>query len=108
MTARRRLDTEMVRRGLVGNRNAAREMVDQGRVTVDGAQAIKAARLVDPAQAIGLSGPPPRFVSRGGEKLDAALDHFGVDPAGRRVIDIGSSTGGFTDCVLQRGATRVR
>ncbi len=107
MTARRRLDTEMVRRGLVGNRNAAREMVDQGRVTVDGAQAIKAARLVDPAQAIGLSGPPPRFVSRGGTKLEAALDRFGIDVVGRRAVDVGAGTGGFTDCLLQRGVVSV-
>ena len=107
MTARRRLDTEMVRRGLVGNRSAAREMVDQGRVTVDGAQAIKAARLVDPAQAIRLSGPPPRYVSRGGTKLEAALDRFGIDVAGRRAVDVGASTGGFTDCLLQRGAASV-
>jgi len=89
VTARRRLDTEMVRRGLVGNRTAAREMVNQGRVTVDGAQAIKAARLVDPAQAIGLSGPPPRYVSRGGTKLEAALDRFGIDVVGRRAVDVG-------------------
>src|SRR5439155_14996809 len=52
-------------------------------------------------------GPPPRFVSRGGDKLDAALDRFGVDVAGRRVLDAGASTGGFTDCLLQRGAASV-
>jgi len=107
VTARRRLDTEMVRRGLVGNRTAAREMVNQGRVTVDGAQAIKAARLVDPAQAIGLSGPPPRYVSRGGTKLEAALDRFGIDVVGRRAVDVGAGTGGFTDCLLQRGVASV-
>ena len=107
MTTRRRLDTEMVRRGLVGNRSAAREMVNQGRVTVDGAQAIKAARLVDPAQAIRLSGPPPRYVSRGGTKLEAALDRFGIDVVGRRVVDVGAGTGGFTDCLLQRGVASV-
>jgi 23S rRNA (cytidine1920-2'-O)/16S rRNA (cytidine1409-2'-O)-methyltransferase len=54
-----------------------------------------------------VEGPPPRFVGRGGEKLDAALDHFGVDVAGRRVLDAGASTGGFTDCLLQRGAVGV-
>jgi 23S rRNA (cytidine1920-2'-O)/16S rRNA (cytidine1409-2'-O)-methyltransferase len=52
-------------------------------------------------------GPPPRFVGRGGEKLDAALDRFGVDAAGRRALDAGASTGGFTDCLLQRGAATV-
>src|SRR5690606_34701634 len=56
---------------------------------------------------IELLGPPPRFVGRGGEKLDAALTSFGVDPAGRRAIDCGASTGGFTDCLLQRGARQV-
>jgi 23S rRNA (cytidine1920-2'-O)/16S rRNA (cytidine1409-2'-O)-methyltransferase len=82
-------------------------MVNQGRVTVDGAQAIKAARLVDPAQAIGLSGPPPRYVSRGGTKLEAALDRFGIDVVGRRAVDVGAGTGGFTDCLLQRGVASV-
>ncbi len=63
--------------------------------------------MVDPAEAVELLGPPPRFVSRGGEKLDAALDHFEIDVSGMRVLDAGASTGGFTDCVLQRGATEV-
>lgn len=60
-----------------------------------------------PDEPIELVGPPPRFVGRGGEKLDAALDRFAVDPAGRAAIDCGSSTGGFTDCLLQRGASTV-
>jgi 23S rRNA (cytidine1920-2'-O)/16S rRNA (cytidine1409-2'-O)-methyltransferase len=62
--------------------------------------------LVDPAIPIELLAPPP-FVSRGGEKLAGALDAFGVDPAGRVCLDVGASTGGFTDCLLQRGAARV-
>jgi 23S rRNA (cytidine1920-2'-O)/16S rRNA (cytidine1409-2'-O)-methyltransferase len=62
---------------------------------------------VDPAEPIVLAGPPPRFVSRGGEKLAAALDHFAVDVAGLRCLDAGASTGGFTDCLLQRGAASV-
>ena len=57
--------------------------------------------------AIVLQGPPPRFVSRGGEKLVAALEHFTIDVAGRRALDAGASTGGFTDCLLQRGAASV-
>jgi len=60
--------------------------------------------MVDPGEAVIVLGDGPRFVSRAGEKLDAALDRFGVDPGGQRVIDVGSSTGGFSDCVLQRGA----
>jgi 23S rRNA (cytidine1920-2'-O)/16S rRNA (cytidine1409-2'-O)-methyltransferase len=76
-------------------------------VTVGGAPATKPARLVSPAEPIALVGPGPRFVSRGGEKLDAALEHFGIDVEGRRALDAGASTGGFTDCLLQRGAREV-
>ena len=60
-----------------------------------------------PASRSSCQGPPPRFVSRGGEKLDAALDAFGIDVAGRAALDAGASTGGFTDCLLQRGAAQV-
>ncbi len=74
---------------------------------VNGSVADKASRQVDPSDAIVMLGPPPRFVSRGGEKLDAALEAFGVDVSGRRVLDAGASTGGFTDCLLQRGAAHV-
>ena len=63
--------------------------------------------MVADAEPVELVGPPPRFVSRGGEKLDAALERFGIDVAGRTALDAGSSTGGFTDCLLQRGAARV-
>lgn len=68
---------------------------------------MKPARLVAPDEPIEVLGPGPRFVGRGGEKLDAALDRFGIDPSGRRVIDCGASTGGFTDALLQRGARLV-
>ena len=68
---------------------------------------MKPERLVDPSEPIEVSGDPPRFVSRGGEKLDAALDEFAIDVAGMRCVDVGSSTGGFTDCLLQRGARSV-
>ena len=74
---------------------------------MSGSVATKAARQVDPAEPIELTGPPPRFVSRGGEKLDAALERFAIDVAGRRCLDAGASTGGFTDCLLQRGAAEV-
>jgi 23S rRNA (cytidine1920-2'-O)/16S rRNA (cytidine1409-2'-O)-methyltransferase len=76
-------------------------------VRVAGAPATKPAHLVDPAQPVELVGPAPRFVGRGGEKLDAALERFGVPVAGRRALDAGASTGGFTDCLLQRGAAQV-
>ncbi len=74
---------------------------------MSGAVAEKAARLVDAAEPVDLVGPPPRFVSRGGEKLDAALDRFRVAVEGRTALDAGASTGGFTDCLLQRGAVMV-
>lgn len=104
---RRRLDTELVRRGLVGTRSRALAEIAAGRVTVAGAPATKGGHLVAAGQPIEVLGPPPRFVSRGGEKLDAALDAFGLDVAGACALDAGSSTGGFTDCLLHRGASRV-
>jgi 23S rRNA (cytidine1920-2'-O)/16S rRNA (cytidine1409-2'-O)-methyltransferase len=91
----------------VDTRQQAQELIAAGRVTVNGAPAFKAARQVSSAEAVLVSGPPPRFVSRAGHKLEAALAEFGVDPKGRHGLDIGSSTGGFTDCLLQEGAVRV-
>ena len=105
--SRRRLDTELVRRGLVASRDRAREAVAAGRVTVNGAMAQKAARLVLPGDAVELVGPPDRYVSRGGEKLEGALAAFDLDVAGLRCCDVGASTGGFTDCLLQHGAIEV-
>ncbi|MXZ84737.1 MAG: TlyA family RNA methyltransferase [Acidimicrobiia bacterium] len=105
--SRRRLDAELVRRGLVASRERAREAVAAGQVTVNGAVAHKAARLVLPGDALELLGPPARYVSRGGEKLEGALAAFGLDVAGLWCCDVGASTGGFTDCLLQRGAAGV-
>ncbi len=105
--SRRRLDTELVRRGLVASRDRAREAVASGQVTVNGVIAHKAARLVLPGDALEIAGPPARYVSRGGEKLEGALAAFGLDVAGLRCCDVGASTGGFTDCLLQRGAADV-
>jgi 23S rRNA (cytidine1920-2'-O)/16S rRNA (cytidine1409-2'-O)-methyltransferase len=105
---RRRLDTELVRRGLAQSREGARRLVEQGAVLVGGSRADKPARLVaesDPVLVIDLDAR--RFVSRGGQKLDAALDRFAVVVAGRRCLDAGASTGGFTDCLLRRGAAGV-
>jgi 23S rRNA (cytidine1920-2'-O)/16S rRNA (cytidine1409-2'-O)-methyltransferase len=76
-------------------------------VLVAGSVATKPARMVDAGEAVQVTGPPPRFVGRGGEKLDAALDRFAVVVEGRRALDAGASTGGFTDCLLQRGAAEV-
>lgn len=104
---RRRLDVELVRRGLVPTRELAQAAIAAGRVTVAGAPADKAARQVSADEAVVVAGDPPRFVSRGGDKLDAALDRFGIDVGGKRAVDAGASTGGFTDCLLQRGAASV-
>jgi len=92
---------------LVANRQQAAAAVTGGRVLVGGAPAEKPARLVAAGDPIVLQGPPPRFVSRGGEKLEAALEHFEIDVNGRQALDAGASTGGFTDCLLQRGAKEV-
>jgi 23S rRNA (cytidine1920-2'-O)/16S rRNA (cytidine1409-2'-O)-methyltransferase len=96
-----------VRRGLVPTREAAQEAVTAGRVLVAGAVAQKSAHQVAPGEPIELVGPAPRFVSRGGEKLDAALDRFDVVIAGAVALDAGASTGGFTDALLQRGVAKV-
>jgi 23S rRNA (cytidine1920-2'-O)/16S rRNA (cytidine1409-2'-O)-methyltransferase len=104
---RRRLDAELVRRGLAESRTQAQAAVLGGLVNVRGRPADKPSTLVDPADPVELVGAARRFVSRGGEKLEAALDRFGVDPTGRRCLDVGASTGGFTDCLLQRGARHV-
>ena len=107
MNRRRRLDAELLRRGLVHSRSLAVEVIAAGRVLVNGAIADKASRQVEPSDAIIVDGPPARFVSRGGEKLDSALTAFEIDVRGLYVLDAGASTGGFTDCLLQRGAARV-
>ena len=107
MAVRRRLDIELVRRGLAPSQIAAQLAIEEQRVTVGGAIAATSSHLVAPSEPVELLGPPPRFVSRGGVKLDAALERFGVDVRGLRALDAGASTGGFTDCLLQRGATQV-
>lgn len=107
MTARRRLDAELVRRGLAKSRVEARSLVETGRVLVGGAVAVKASRLVAPAEPVVVEGPPARYVGRGGEKLEHALAEFGIAVTGSRALDAGASTGGFTDCLLQRGADHV-
>jgi 23S rRNA (cytidine1920-2'-O)/16S rRNA (cytidine1409-2'-O)-methyltransferase len=100
-----RLDTVVAERAGV-TRSRARALIMEGRVRVDGERAMKAGQSVRTGATIEIA-RPRRHVSRGGEKLEAALDAFGVDVRGRRVLDVGASTGGFTDCLLQRGAAHV-
>ncbi|HUF83612.1 MAG TPA: TlyA family RNA methyltransferase [Acidimicrobiia bacterium] len=107
MGPRRRLDADLVRRGLVASRGEAQTLIDEHRVLVNGAVAEKASRQIAPTDQVTVSGPPPQFVGRGGLKLAHALDVFAIDVAGRRALDAGASTGGFTDCLLQRGAAHV-
>jgi 23S rRNA (cytidine1920-2'-O)/16S rRNA (cytidine1409-2'-O)-methyltransferase len=104
---RRRLDLELVRRGLTESRARAQEAIEAGLVLVSGARADRPGRLVSPDEPVHLEASPSRYVSRGGDKLAAALDRFAVDVAGLRALDAGASTGGFTDCLLQRGAASV-
>lgn len=96
-----------MRRGLVATRSEASEAIAQQRVLVNGVVATTAARHVASHEQLLVSRPASRFVSRGGEKLAAALASFDVDVAGRTALDAGASTGGFTDCLLQHGARRV-
>jgi len=104
---RRRVDRELVRRGLVPSREEAQRVISERRVQMDGAPVRKPSTLVLPGQQLHVGGPPPRFVSRGGEKLQGALESFGLDVAGSLVLDAGISTGGFADCALQAGAERI-
>lgn len=104
---RRRLDLELVRRGLVPTRAQARQEIEAGRVLVGGAPAERPARLVAPAEPVTLCRPSRRYVGRGGEKLAGALSGLGLDVSGRTAVDAGASTGGFTDCLLQHGAHLV-
>ncbi len=91
----------------MASRTEAQQAIAEGLVTVDGAPVLKPSTQVHAGQALVLLAPARRFVSRGGDKLEHAIDRFAVDPAGRRCLDAGVSTGGFTDCLLQRGAAAV-
>ena len=102
-----RLDRLLVERALAPTREKAQAMILAGLVTVDGRKVEKAGEPIDADAEIQVAGPAHPYVSRGGVKLAAALDHFSLDPRGKICLDVGASTGGFTDCLLQRGATRV-
>lgn len=104
--SRSRLDVELVKRGLAPSREQARAAILAGRVTVGGAVVTKAGTAVPVEAEIALA-EGQQYVSRGGVKLAGALDAFGIDPSGMEALDVGASTGGFTDCLLQRHAARV-
>ena len=104
--SKRRLDVLLLDRGLAPSREKAQALVMAGQVTVDERPAVKPGTLV--ADDVGLSvAHGPRYVSRGGEKLEHGLAEFGIDPTGLVAADVGASTGGFTDCLLQHGAAKV-
>jgi 23S rRNA (cytidine1920-2'-O)/16S rRNA (cytidine1409-2'-O)-methyltransferase len=102
-----RLDRLLVERGLAESRQKAQALILAGQVMVDEQKVEKCGTTVSAEAGLRLLGETLRYVSRAGVKLEAALDHFGVDPKGKTCLDIGASTGGFTDCLLQRGAVRV-
>jgi 23S rRNA (cytidine1920-2'-O)/16S rRNA (cytidine1409-2'-O)-methyltransferase len=102
-----RLDQLLVRRGLVESRERAQALIMAGQVDLDGRAAVKAGTMVSEHAAVSVTGPDHPWVSRGGVKLTHALDVFGIDVAGRTALDVGASTGGFTDVLLHRGAARV-
>ena len=106
ITRKQRLDLALVERGLTESREKARALILAGDVRVGGQVERRASAPIQTDAAIEIA-RPPKYVSRGGEKLEHALAHFAIDPAGLVVLDIGASTGGFTDCLLQRGASRV-
>ena len=107
---RERIDRVLVERGLANSRSKAQAMVMAGAVLVNNQRVDKASDLVAPQADIRIKGaddPTARYVSRGGVKLEAALREFGIDVRGLLCLDVGASTGGFTDCLLQHGARRV-
>ena len=108
MTRRTRVDAELVRRGLARSRQQAAELIGAGRVRIDGMPAVKPANAVAVTAALVVEGSDEKnWVSRGAHKLIGALDAFGIDVAGRRCLDAGASTGGFTEVLLDRGTAEV-
>lgn len=103
---KQRLDAALAARGLARSRAQAADLIRRGVVRVNGATLTKPSHGVTEADLLEISAPP-RFVSRAGEKLEAALAHFSLPVQGGRFLDVGASTGGFTDCLLQRGAAAV-
>jgi 23S rRNA (cytidine1920-2'-O)/16S rRNA (cytidine1409-2'-O)-methyltransferase len=106
-STRQRLDEALVARGLFASRSRARDAVERGTVSVDGTVVRKPGQPVGPGAALDVDDPARAYVSRAALKLRAGLDHFGFDPAGCHALDIGASTGGFTQVLLERGAAHV-
>ncbi|HUO77314.1 MAG TPA: TlyA family RNA methyltransferase [Thermodesulfovibrionales bacterium] len=102
-----RLDILLVEKGMVSSREKARALIMEGNVLVNGMLVTKAGSLVNSDALIELKGEEVPYVSRGGLKLEAALHHFGINLTGLIAMDVGSSTGGFTDCMLQKGVRKV-
>jgi 23S rRNA (cytidine1920-2'-O)/16S rRNA (cytidine1409-2'-O)-methyltransferase len=102
-----RLDRLLVDRGLVESRERAQGLILAGQILVDEQKVEKCGALVDARAALRLLGEAPKYVSRGGLKLEGALEHFRINPEAKVCLDIGASTGGFTDCLLQHGAGKV-
>jgi len=107
MAAKERLDVVVTEKGFFKSRSRAKRAIMAGIVFVDGERIDKAGTKINPDADIEVRGDKNPYVSRGGLKLEKALEIFDVDPAGKEVIDIGASTGGFTDCLLQKGAAKV-
>lgn len=106
-TARVRVDRLLADRGLASSREAAQALILSGKILVDGRKAEKCGTQVPVAACLTVLGSVSPYVSRAGAKLAGALDYFGVDPRGRICLDVGASTGGFTQCLLERGAAKV-
>ncbi|MEZ5387343.1 MAG: TlyA family RNA methyltransferase [Prosthecobacter sp.] len=104
--ARERLDLALVKSGMAPSREQAKRLIMAGEVSVTGRRVTQPGWLVKDSDQIVVR-TPPKFVSRGGLKLEGALEHFGIDVTGMTALDAGASTGGFTDCLLQRGAVKV-
>ena len=102
-----RLDLHVLDRGLVDSRDKAQAMILAGHILVNDQKTEKCGAAVPESVAIRLLGEPAKYVSRGGTKLEGALEHFRIDPDGMICLDVGASTGGFTDCLLQKGAAKV-
>jgi 23S rRNA (cytidine1920-2'-O)/16S rRNA (cytidine1409-2'-O)-methyltransferase len=107
MRPKERLDKLLVDRGLVKSRERAHALIMEGKVLVEGRAVTKAGTMVTLDSDIDLKEEDIPYVSRGGLKLEAALSHFGINPSGKVCMDIGCSTGGFTDCLLKKGAGKV-
>lgn len=105
--AKERIDKLMVERGLVESRTRAQALILAGQVLVREQRVDKPGQLIDPDAEIRIKGETLRYAGRGGLKLEAALREFNIDPGGKNCLDVGASTGGFTDCLLQHGAARV-